>query len=164
MLIRVWNMTVGLKYINQCIKKCSNNFKGNVRWSFTECSHALITTRSPPPTYNHHYHRHQPQPKEQLKQAKSTRAYPNLCIVVNLEFWTNFHYLFIFWYLHSLCTFVYSDTVLYVCLCVILLFCFSSGSMILQSSLKFLLLGLKRSHFKFNILKVHFSQKMEDLH
>ena len=122
MLIRVWNMTVGLKYINQCIKKCSNNFKGNVRWSFTECSHALITTRSPPPTYNHHYHRHQPQPKEQLKQAKSTRAYPNLCIVVNLEFWTNFHYLFIFWYLHSLCTFVYSDTILYVCLCVILFF------------------------------------------
>ena len=99
-------MTVGLKYINQCIKKCSNNFKSNVRWSFTECSHALITTRSPPPTYNHHYHRHQPQPKEQLKQAKSTRAYPNLCIVVNLEFWTNFHYLFTFILIFALFVYV----------------------------------------------------------
>ena len=88
--------------------------------------------------------------RNNLKQAKSTRAYPNLCIVVNLEFRTQIFTIFFLYFYVDICT---------LCVCLFapvqfyVVFCFSFGSMILQSSLlQFLPLDLKRSHFKFNIL------------
>ena len=58
--------------------------------------------------------------RNNLEQAKSTRAYPNLCIVVNLEFRTQIFTIFFLYFLIFallLCMVVCSCVVLCVILC-----------------------------------------------
>ena len=106
--------------------------------------------------------RNQPQPKEQVSNKQNQPELIRTCAQLSTLNFERIFTIFLYFDICTLCVRLF--TLIQFCTCVYVLFCFSSGSMILQSSLKFLLLGLKRSHFKFNILKVHFSEKMEDLH